>query len=265
MWPVRRSNWHRIWWSPLLARWIANQSALMHGFNQFLYCTCKTLVIFAVISLMSSGHEESKIIYFLPCFLTIHSCCSGEVVYQIPNPQRFAVLLGWFAASRWVSYSWKAVGAGEGSSAGRVSLVGRRRNGVVRRWFRAKFWWYATIFLRTSVSDTNGLPNLMSENGDFPFGVPIGGEIKGLVIGRPWIQQTSCDRLCLAWLRWSCLTNRDMPQDLGRFVWVWYCLMIRASHKETSRNRRETARRGASSIGEDGREEETPKMYLQQA
>lgn len=90
----------------------------------FIYCSCKTLVIFAVISLMSSGHEESKIIYLLPCFLTIHSCCSGEVVYQIPNPQRFAVLLGWFAPSRWVSYSWKAVGAGEGSSAGRVSLVG---------------------------------------------------------------------------------------------------------------------------------------------
>ena len=141
------------------------------------------------------------------------------------------------------------------------SLVGRRGNGVVRRWFCAWKWWYATIFFRTSVSDTNGLPNLMSENGDFPFGVPIGGEIKGLVIGCPWIQQTSCDRLCLAWLRWSCLTNRDIPQDLGRFVWVWYCLMILASHKETSRNRRETARRGASSIGEDGREEETPKMY----
>ena len=99
------------------------------------------------------------------------------------------------------------------------------------------------------------------KKGDFPFGVPIGGEIKGLVIGCPWIRQTSCDRLCLAWLRWSCLTNRDMPQDLGRFVWVWYCWMIRASHKETSRNRREAARRGASSIGEDGREEETPKMY----
>lgn len=142
MWPVRRSNWHRIWWSPLLARWIANQSALVHGFNQFLYCRYKTLVIFAVISLMSSGHEEFKIIYLLsllPCFLTIHSCCSGEVVYQIPNPQRFAVLLGWFAPSGWVSYSWKAFGAGEGSSAGRVSLVGRRGNGVVVSWFRTCF------------------------------------------------------------------------------------------------------------------------------